>query len=235
MKSDELPVVQERITRQILANLRPVSPLRRTGVLVATLLLIGAAIVATGAWRQGTAGIRAESGLQSIVVLSLLAIALLAGAMLTAGWMVPVARYSPSPAAVLTAIVLSLLISIVLLFRHASAPNFLDRGIICWRIGLPYSSSAALLSVLILRRAAWLSPVALGTATGMSAGLTAMTVQEIYCPILSIEHIAAFHLGTVLSSALIGTILGLTVPHGLQQMKRIMKTKASGIQNPPRR
>ena len=231
MTSDELPAVQERITRQILANLRPVSPLSRTGILVAILLLIAAAIVATGAWRQGTAGIRAESGSQSLVVLSLLAIALVAGAMLTAGWMVPAARYSASPATVLTAIVLSLLVSIVLLFRHESAPNFLERGIICWRIGMAYSSSAALLSVLILRRAAWLSPVALGTASGMSAGLTAMTVQEIYCPILSIEHIAAFHLGTVLSSALIGTILGLTVPHGLQQMKNIMKTKASGIQS----
>jgi hypothetical protein len=100
---------------------------------------------------------------------------------------------------------------------------------------MAYSSSAALLSVLILRRAAWLSPVALGTATGMYAGLTAMTVQEIYCPILSIEHIAAFHLGTVLSSALIGTILGLIVPRGLQQMKQIMKTRASGIQNRQRR
>jgi hypothetical protein len=235
MTPDESPAVQERITRQILANLRPVSPLPRTGILVAILLLIAAGIVAVGAWRQGTAGVRAESGSQSIVVLSLLAIALVAGAMLTAGWMVPAARYSAYPAAVLTAIVLSLLISIGLLFRHESAPNFLDRGIICWSIGMAYSSSAALLSVLILRRAAWLSPAALGTATGMCAGLTAMTVQEIYCPILSIEHIAAFHLGTVVSSALIGTILGLIVPHGLQQMKQIMKTKASGIQNRQRR
>lgn len=216
MTPDESPAVQERITRQILANLRPVSPLPRTGILVAILLLIAAGIVAAGAWRQGTAGVRAESGSQSLVVLSLLAVALVAGAMLTAGWMVPAARYSASPAAALTAIVLSLLISIGLLFRHESAPNFLDRGIICSSIGMAYSSSAALLSVLILRRAAWLSPVALGTATGMYAGLTAMTVQEIYCPILSIEHIAAFHLGTVLSSALIGTILGLIVPHGLQ-------------------
>jgi hypothetical protein len=231
MTSDELPAVQERITRQILANLRPVSPLPRTDILVAILLLIAAAIVAAGAWRQGSAGIRAESGLQSLVVLSLLAIALVAGAMLTVGWMVPIAQYSASPAAVLTAIVLSLLVSIVLLFPHESASNFLERGIICWRIGMAYSCSAALLSVLILRRAAWLSPVALATASGMSAGLTAMTLQEIYCPILSIEHIAAFHLGTVLSSVLIGTILGLTVPHGLQQMKKIMKTKTPGIQS----
>jgi hypothetical protein len=59
MTPDELSALQESITRQILADLRLVSPIPRNAVLNATLLLLTAAVVAIGAWHEGMAGIRA--------------------------------------------------------------------------------------------------------------------------------------------------------------------------------
>jgi hypothetical protein len=56
MTPDELPALQERIARQILADLRPVSPMPRSSISVAILLPIAAVAVAGGAWHQGTAG-----------------------------------------------------------------------------------------------------------------------------------------------------------------------------------
>ena len=64
MTPDELPALQERITRQILADLRPVSPMPRSSISVAILLLIAAVVMAGGAWHQGTAGFSAQSGCQ---------------------------------------------------------------------------------------------------------------------------------------------------------------------------
>jgi hypothetical protein len=65
----------------------------------------------------------------------------------------------------------------------------------CWRIGM-----------------AWFSPVMLATATGVFAGLSALTVQEIYCPYLDAGHIVGFHVGTLLSAVLLGALFGLTIP-----------------------
>jgi hypothetical protein len=90
---------------------------------------------------------------------------------------------------------------------------------ICWRIGMMYSSGAALLSFFVLRRAAWLSPVMLGTATGIFTGLAALTVQEIYCPYLDAGHIAVFHMGSFFSAALLGAAFGFTLPRILRSMK----------------
>jgi hypothetical protein len=212
MMPEELPALQERITRQILADLRPVSPMPRSSIYVAILLSIAAFVVAAGAWHQGTAGFSAQSGAQSAVVFGLLAVSLVAGAMLVATSLTPAARHHGPLAAVLTASVLSLSAAIVFLFPYKPNPNFLAVGMNCWRIGMAYSLGAALLSFPVLRRAAWLSPVMLGTVTGVSAGLSALTVQEIYCPYLDARHIAGFHVGTLLSAALLGAILGLTIP-----------------------
>jgi hypothetical protein len=218
MTPDELSAVQDRITRQILADLQPVSPIPRNAVLIAVLLLIAVAVVSAGAWHEGMAGIRAQSEVQSVMVFGLLAVAIVAGAMLVASWLVPAGRYHGLPAAVLTLSTLSLLAAFVFLFPYESNPNFLTVGLTCWRIGMAYSAVAALLSFLVLRRAAWLSPIVLGTATGIFAGLTALTVQEIYCPYLDAGHIAGFHVGTLVSATLLGTILGVTLPRILESM-----------------
>jgi hypothetical protein len=212
MMPDELPALQERITRQILADLRPVSPMPRSSISVAILLLIAAVAMAGGAWHQGTAGFSAQSGTQSVVVFSLLAVSLVAGAMLVTNSLAPAARHHGPFAAVLTASIFSLSDAIVFLFPYKPNPDFLAVGMNCWRIGMAYSSGMALLSFLVLRRAAWLSPVMLATATGVFAGLSALTVQEIYCPYLDAGHIVGFHVGTLLSAVLLGALFGFTIP-----------------------
>jgi hypothetical protein len=198
----------KKIEAGILADLRPVKPMAPAGLRSSELMLILLVVAAVGVEALGIAGWRALSLLQRGVVFPALAIAasLLAyslGRLMAPGSRLPLPRYWLVPVAFGT--VASIFAS---LFRPHREATFVATGLVCLRIGLEYAAPAALLSWLLLRRGAILNPLQTGAATGAFAGLTGLTVLEIFCPNLNQYHILVWHLGAALTSAAGGMVIG---------------------------
>ena len=87
-----------------------------------------------------------------------------------------------------------------------SPPN---TGLLCLEIGLACAIPAAALLWLVLRRGAILSPVLTGATAGALAGLSGLTVLEVFCPNLNKYHILVWHLGAVLASIIGCLAIGL--------------------------
>lgn len=209
MPTVEIPLeVQARITRHIVSGLQPVSPLPSNLVLIARLLLLAGIATTTGAWWLGQAGWYALAPWQSVTVFSLLSGSTLLMAQVVTQQMVPGARQRIAPSVAITVVFVSLLVAILLLFPYKRDPDFVRTGLGCWERGLAAGTGAALLFFPMLRRGAWLSPLKLGAATGCLAGLSGLTVLEIYCPYLDRGHIGFWHLGAALTATLIGVAIG---------------------------
>ncbi len=198
------PEIQARITERIVTGLRPVSPLPSNPVLIAWLLLLTAIAITAGAWWLGQAGWHALAPWQSVTIFSLLSGSTLLMAHVVTQQMVPGARQRIAPLLAITAVFVSILIAILLLFPYKHDPDFVPTGLKCWERGLAAGTGAALLFFPVLRRGAWLSPLKLGAATGCLAGLSGLTVLEIYCPYLDRGHIGFWHFGAALTATLIG-------------------------------
>ncbi len=201
------PELQARIAQRIIAGLRPVSPLPSNRVLIALLLSLTAVTVAIGVWWLGQDGWQALAPLQSGIVFSLLGAGIFLIAYVVTSQMTPGSRQRIAPATTIVGVSLSLLIATLLLFRYRPDPDFVKVGLTCWERGLLVATGAAVLYSLVLRRGAWLSPIKLGAATGCLAGLTGLSVLEIYCPNLDRRHIGVWHLGAALTATLIGVAI----------------------------
>jgi hypothetical protein len=198
----------KRIETGILADLKPVKPLAPTWLRFCALMLVLMAVAAVGAAALGIAGWRALSILQKIAVFAALA----AGACLlglSAGRQIVPGQRFLLPAYWLVAGVFGALTGIVSgLFHPRPESTFVATGLVCLRIGLEYAAPAALLLWLMLRRGATLNPIWTGATAGMLAGLTGLTVLEIFCPNMNEYHILAWHLGAALVSAASGIAIG---------------------------
>jgi hypothetical protein len=198
----------KRIETGILADLKPVKPLAPAGQRFWTMMLVLMIVVAVGAAMLGSAGWRALSLLQKVAVFAALAsgvclLGISAGRQIVPGQRLPITPYA------LVAAVFGGLVSIVAAFFHPLPESlFVATGLVCLRIGLEYAAPAAVLFWLMLRRGVILKPAWMGATVGLLAGLTGITVLEIFCPNMNEFHILAWHLGAVLVSAAAGIAIG---------------------------
>ncbi len=216
----EVPAkLQGRITREIVGSLRPVSPLPSNRALLTLLLSLAAVACAAGAWWQGHAGWLELAGWQAAIVFCLLAAGMSLAATLIVRQMVPGARRSVPLALALSATCALLFTAVLLIFPYEQDSDFVLNGMHCWEIGLEYSTVAGALFFFVVRRGAWLNPLALGASTGLFAGLVGFTVLEIFCPYLDRAHIDVWHAG----SALTATLTGFAIAALCSGMNRILR------------
>jgi hypothetical protein len=202
------PEQLQQIKAGILADLKPVKPLAPASVRFFALISILLVVAAVGAALLGIAGWRALGSLQRFAVFMALAGAADLLAFSLGRQIVPGSRLLLSPYLLLMALLGVKIGIFATLFHPHEEPTFVLTGLVCLRIGLECAVPAALLFWLVLRRGAILNPVLTAATAGALAGLTGLTVLEIFCPNLNEYHILVWHLGAVLASVVGGITIG---------------------------
>jgi len=200
-----------RIQTGILEDLKPIRPLAPSRILLFGCAIIFLSVVAVGALLLGMNGWGALSLVQRIVVFVTLAASAVLLAISMVRQMVPGSKNIFAPAMLLVAILAVLMLVIAGTFRSQQESTFLASGLMCLKNGLTYSTPAAFLLWLILRRGAILYPKFIGAVTGGLAGLAGLSVLEINCPNLNVFHILVWHVGVVVIGSLGGALLGAAV------------------------
>lgn len=213
------PEQVNRIETGILAGLKPVKPL--PGALWLAFLFVIAAVVAVGGFALGAAGWHALSVPQRITVFTALAAAAGLLAFSAGRQVVPGSRLWPAPYLLVIAVLGAISGICAVLFLPRPESTFVATGLVCLKIGLECAIPAALLLWLLLRRGAILSPMPAGATVGALAGLSGLTVLEIFCPNLNRYHILAWHLGSVLASVAGAVAIGTIAEYsGAKRLRR---------------
>ena len=199
----------KRIEAPILADLKPVRPLVSGSALFFALMCVVAAVVAVGAAGFGNAGWQALGPLQRTAVFTVLATAACLLASSAGRQIVPGSELLLPPYLLVTAVLAVVTGIVATLFRPLHESTFVSTGLVCLRIGLECAIPAAFLLWLLLRRGATLNPMLTGATTGALAGLSGLTVLEIFCPNLNEYHILVWHVGASMASAIGGTAIGM--------------------------
>jgi hypothetical protein len=205
------PATLQQIAEGIATNLRPVSPVAPAGYFFAAFSGVFVSIVAFFVYRMGALAIAVMTPLETVAILTALAVSTGLLAYSLVHQMIPGSHYRISPRLLPVGIAVSLTIMIAVLFRFQHEQNFWRHAWPCIRVGTPIGVLAAVPFWLILRRGAILSPGMTGATTGLLAGLVGTSVLEIHCPNLDAWHILASHLGVAVLCALAGLIVGLAV------------------------
>ena len=215
-RHDVLPPSQELlrgIESTILSDLKPVKPLAAPGARHWLFMLIVVLAAMVGAATLGTAGWHALSIPQKLAVFAVLASGAFALGASASRQVIP-GRTLVVPPYWLVAAVFGVFAGVVLgLFHPRPESTFLATGLVCIRIGLEYAVPSGALYWLLLRQGAILNPMLTAATTGALAGLTGLTVLEIFCPNLNEFHILTWHLGAALISAAAGFTIGRTTEH----------------------
>ena len=206
------PLALERVKQieaSIQADLKPVRPLAPAGVYFAGFAgVFAAACLLSLNLMPGQQGWDALSKVQRLLVFVPLIAAVGLLALSTIRQMTPAARHTQSAAAAGASVFALLIGAIALLFHPAHESAFVKMGLVCFRNGMVFAIPTALLTAVILRRGAGLSPALTGATTGGLAGLAGLAVLEIHCPNLNLFHILAWHVSVVLVCAAAGFVLG---------------------------
>jgi hypothetical protein len=198
------PALIARMTAAAQRDLRPVTPLPGTGVLVSTLFLIFFAVATLGAATLGFFGVpRLSPGAIAVIFPELAGLALLSGATF-ANSMVPGSRRPFHPAVLLAAGCVLMETAFVLLFPDHSLGRFVPQGLACLKAGLLWAVPAGVLAWFALRRGFAVDPGAAGVAAGTFAGLTGLAMLELHCPNFRLPHVALWHVAVVPAGALAG-------------------------------
>ena len=187
----------------------PAKPLPPGGMLVFAFVFILVVVAAVGGVALGVAGWRALSLLQRIAVFTALAAAAGVLAFSAGRQIVPGSRLLLSPYRLVIAVLAMMIGIFTILFHPREESTFVSTGLVCLRIGLECAIPAAFLLWLLLRRGAILNPMLTGATAGALAGLSGLTVLEIFCPNLNAYHILVWHMGSVLTSVIGGLAIGL--------------------------
>jgi hypothetical protein len=204
-----------KIQEEILGSLRPVEPLPGTGKLVRIFLLVFA--VYTGiliglAELYGAHGSGNARPLPFISLLGAIGVVVFLVAVVLSREMAPGERRWLPAIGQLAVMLGGLLAVVALLFRWQVERNFWGHSWECFRAGLLMSVPLAGLIIAVLRRGAVLWLCAAGAASGLFAGLSAMTLLHFACATYDAPHIALAHWGVPLAGMLIGFVLGRILP-----------------------
>lgn len=215
----------QQIKAKLRENLKPVKPLPPAGLFVAAFLLIVAVAVTIGAADLGTAGWQALSILKKIAVFAALTTACYLLAFCLTRQLTPGSAMPVGARLLLAAILVTVTAIFAILFDYHPEKTFVATGLVCFSIGLKCALPVAALSWLMLRRGMVLNPVAAGALAGTLAGLSGLTLLEIFCPNPNKYHILAWHLGAAIASAIAGSLIGVVID------RFGMRGRRSGLQN----
>jgi hypothetical protein len=201
----------QQIQAQLRANLKPVEPLPDAGLFSLAFLLVAAAAVAIGTANLGTAGWQALDAFRKVAVFLVLETGLVALAILMAREMVPGSWVRLPPGLAVAAVLGIPAVIFATLFDFHQEKTFVATGLVCLEIGLECALPVAVICWLILRRGVVLNPAAAGALTGLLAGVSGLTLLEIFCPNPDKYHILAWHMGAALVSTIGGAAIGWLV------------------------
>ena len=205
------PATLQQIAEGIAINLRPVSPVAPAGYFFGAFAGIFVSIVALFVYPMGALAIAVMTPLETVAILTALAVSTGLLAYSLAHQMIPGSRHRISPRLLPVGIGVLLTIVIAVLFQSQHEQNFWGHAWPCIRVGASIGVLAAVPFWLILRRGAILSPSMTGATTGLLAGLVGTSVLEIHCPNLDAWHLLISHLGIAMLCALAGLIIGMAV------------------------
>ena len=197
-----------QIQADLRANLKPVKPLPPAGIFILGFLLIAMAAVAIGASHLGITGWIALGPLRRTAVFASLAGAFGLLSTLLAREIVPGSRILLDWRAAVAGVFALLAAIFATLFDFHAEPAFVATGLVCLAIGLECALPVAVFSWLILRKGLVLHPIAAGALTGLLAGISGLTLLEIFCPNPDKYHILVWHIGAALASTIGGAIVG---------------------------
>jgi hypothetical protein len=209
-----------QIQAQLRANLKPVKPIPPARVLVLGFLLIAAAAVTVGAAHLGTAGWEALGPLRRTTVFAVLAAGLGLLSALLAREIVPGSRMLLDSRVTVTGVFAILAGIFAALFDFHAEPTFVATGLVCLAIGIECALPVAVFSWLILRKGTVLYPTAAGALIGLLAGLSGLTLLEIFCPNPDKYHVLVWHIGAALVSTIGGATIGWIADSLLSQNSR---------------
>ena len=204
------PVALSKIAEKLANNLRPVRPLAPARYFVGAFIGIFVSIVALSVYRLGAFAIAVMTPLQTTAILSTLAIGIGLLVYSLVNQMVPGSRHRIPPAPLAVGITILVAMVMAVLFQVQQEKNFWGNVWVCIRAGTFVGALAAVPFLLVLRRAAILSPRMTGAAAGLLAGLAGTSMLEMHCPNLDAWHILLSHLGVAILCALAGLATGLT-------------------------
>jgi Negative regulator of sigma F len=199
--------VLDRIRGSVLSSIKPVRLLAPTGVFVLAFLIIFGAAALAGALHFGIYGLPVLTIVQRIAIFSML-FGLAAMAAVTAARSMRPGAQALAGGTVFAITLIAEQAVFLSVFHDYTLGHFLAWGIGCLRSGLLCALPAGLLMWLFLRRGYIVSPVSSGVAIGALSGISGLTALELHCPILTIPHVAIWHVGVVALSTGAGAFAG---------------------------
>jgi hypothetical protein len=120
----------------------------------------------------------------------------------------PGAHYRIPPRALVFSVATAFLCLSLLLLPWRATSRFWSWGLMCFSFGSVLAAVATIPLWMLVRRGAILSPGLTGAATGLLAGLLSTTVVHLGCANTTAPHVALWHAGVPIFSALVGFLLG---------------------------
>jgi hypothetical protein len=198
----------QRIADLTLRDVKPVKRLMPEGLLVALLLAIACAAAWVGVTIMGLGGWNALHWAQRFAVFACVAIDIGLLAVSVSRQIVPGSRLVIAPGWLVAAAIASLAIVFGGLFRPIPEATFVATGLFCLKVGVAFAIPVGVLASSLLVRGAILNAVLTGLTAGALAGATALSVLELFCPNLNVNHKVVWHLGAVIVSSLLGLAVG---------------------------
>lgn len=202
---------------EIQADLRPVRQMWPSWaylmLLVAAIgLMTGFAMFATS---SRLAGFEALGAVRATAILGMVVAAAVALADSSSRLMVPGSRFAFAPKSALLVFGVATAGLVWILIPETPHPRFTSTASGCFRLGLPYGLSAAILCHLILRTGAPVMRGIAGLTAGVLGGASGLAFLELHCPLLDAGHVLAGHVSIPLfCGALCGLLARWTFPAG---------------------
>jgi hypothetical protein len=175
------------------------------------LALIFLCAVAFGVFRIGAFALAVMTPPQATVILAVVCGAAALTAYSLVSQIMPGSLHWIRPHILPVAVMLSLALTMVLLFQFGHERNFWVASWRCIRTGAQFAALAAVPLWLVAGRGAMLTPITTSLAVGLFAGLVGTAVQQIYCPILDARHILFAHLGVPILFMVLAIAVGFVL------------------------
>ena len=202
---------------EIQADLRPVRQMWPTWayvlVFVATVgAVAGFAMLATS---SSFSGWQALGTGRATAILGMVGVAAIAMAYSSTLLMVPGSRFVFGPKSALLVVGIAIAGLVLVLIPVTAHPRFAHTAGNCFRLGLPYGLSAAILCHLVMRTGAPLFRGVAGLTAGVLGGASGLAFLELHCPLLDAGHVLAGHVSIPLfCGALCGSLARWTLQAG---------------------
>ncbi len=197
----------DRVRRPILGSLTPVRPLPAPELFAAAFFAIAGGIAWGAAMVAGMYGFQALHPVERGWIFGMLVSVAVLAALATARSMRPATRSLSGWVILLTSVV-AIEGLFALLFHDFLFGEFVADGFPCLRAGILCAVPAGVLIGVLVRRGWVLSPASTGAAAGSLAGCAGLAMLELHCAILTLPHVAIWHVAVLVVTAAAGALLG---------------------------